>query len=157
MRRKDREVTDPHEIESILCKSPVCRLGINDPQSGAPYVVPLCFGHEWLSDGRLRLVFHSAREGRKLSLMRADPRVCFEMDADYELTSGVTACRCSCRFSSVIGSGRIRVIDDFDEKHAAVTLMMRCLSSGCPPIEEIALKHTVVFELIADEFAAKRH
>ncbi len=59
MRRKEKEIADKSEIESIIRKSLVCRLGIVD--AGLPYIVPLCFGYD---NGAL--FFHSAKEGRKI-------------------------------------------------------------------------------------------
>lgn len=69
MRRKDREITNREEIEAILSQAPVCRLALNTGD-GAPYIVPLCCGCEWLPNGRLRLVFHSAPGGAQAA---ADP------------------------------------------------------------------------------------
>ena len=44
MRRKDREVADLEGQLAILEQCPVCRVAINDPASGVPYLVPLNFG-----------------------------------------------------------------------------------------------------------------
>ena len=41
MRRKDREVADLEGQLAILEQCPVCRVAINDPASGVPYLVPL--------------------------------------------------------------------------------------------------------------------
>ena len=59
LRRKEKEIIDKSEIESIIRKSLVCRLGIVD--EGLPYIVPLCFGYD-----KGALFFHSAKEGRKI-------------------------------------------------------------------------------------------
>ena len=56
MRRKEKEIKDTAEIEEILSKAFVCRLGLCD--NGRPYVVPLCFGYE---DNALYI--HCAKEG----------------------------------------------------------------------------------------------
>lgn len=156
MRRRDREITNREEIEAILSQAPVCRLALNTGD-GAPYIVPLCCGCEWLPDGRLRLVFHSAPVGRKLRLIQADPRVGFELDAGYELLPGVTACRYSCRFASVVGTGTANLLEDIDEKRSAVELMMRRLSGINPPIEENALAHIAVFEVVSETLSVKRN
>ena len=63
MRRKDREISDLGEIESIIQRADICRLAFCD--RGKPYVVPLCFGYR-----RGAIYFHSAREGRKLDMIR---------------------------------------------------------------------------------------
>ena len=82
MRRKDRLVTDPEQIYDILSRCDVIRLAMN---TGAyPYVIPLTFGCE-LKDGQIVIYFHCAWEGRKLDLLRQDPRVCVEADLYYQV------------------------------------------------------------------------
>ena len=72
MRRKDREVADLEGQLAILEQCPVCRVAINDPASGVPYLVPpeLWYGRRAAS---LTLYFHCAPVGTKLDLLRATP------------------------------------------------------------------------------------
>ena len=79
MRRKDREVADLEGRLAILEQCPVCRVAINDPASGVPYLVPLNFGMA-AGPQSLTLYFHCAPVGTKLDLLRADPNVSFEAD-----------------------------------------------------------------------------
>jgi len=48
MRRKDREIEDRAELESIIGSATVCRLAMSEDDR--PYIVPLCFGYK---DGNL--------------------------------------------------------------------------------------------------------
>jgi len=89
MRRNDRAVDSLTEITSILEDCQVCRLAMCDEDM--PYIVPLNFGYT-LTDGVLTLYFHCAPEGRKVDILRRNPRVCFEMDIPRELTTGDIAC-----------------------------------------------------------------
>ena len=79
MRRKDREVADLEGQLAILEQCSVCRVAINDPASGVPYLVPLNFGMA-AGPQSLTLYFHCAPVGTKLDLLRADPNVSFEAD-----------------------------------------------------------------------------
>ena len=90
MRRNDREITDSREILSIVNECKVIRLAMLDEQ-GLPYIIPLNFGYRF-ADGVFTFYCHSAREGRKLELLRRDPRVSFEMDCRGELQSADHAC-----------------------------------------------------------------
>ena len=83
MRRKDRAMTDPAQLRRLLEQCQVMRLAMTGPQG--PYVVPLNFGYALEPNGRLQLFFHCAAQGRKIRLLEADPRVCFEMDCQYPL------------------------------------------------------------------------
>jgi len=116
MRRKDREISDLGEIESIIQRADICRLAFCD--RGKPYVVPLCFGYR-----RGAVYFHSAREGRKLDMIRNNRQVCFEMDIDQELIRSID--RCSMRYRSVIGSGLASLVEEQYEKAEARDLIMR--------------------------------
>ena len=70
MRRNDREITDSREILSIVNECKVIRLAMLDEQ-GLPYIIPLNFGYRF-ADGVFTFYCHSAREGRKLELLRRD-------------------------------------------------------------------------------------
>jgi hypothetical protein len=85
LRRKEKEITDIKEIESIIQRSQVCRLALVD--AGLPYIVPLCFGYK-----NKMLYFHSAKEGQKIDILRRNRQVCFEFDIDARARSGKTAC-----------------------------------------------------------------
>ena len=43
MRKKEREIKDMKEIESIILSTKVCRVAFSDGDQ--PYIVPLCFGY----------------------------------------------------------------------------------------------------------------
>ena len=73
MRRKENEITDKAEIESIIKQSWVCRLAMS--VDGEPYVVPLCFGY-----AEDVLYLHSAKEGKKIEMLKQNSAVCFEFD-----------------------------------------------------------------------------
>ena len=73
MRRKDREVQSLDEIFGILNRCNTVRIGFQGDKY--PYVVPVSFGAE-LVDGQVIVYFHCARQGMKLELLKANPRVC---------------------------------------------------------------------------------
>ena len=67
MRRKEKEIVEKSEIEAVISKASVCRLGM--AEEGMPYVVPLCFGYE-----NNTLYFHSAKEGKKVDILKKNNR-----------------------------------------------------------------------------------
>ena len=72
MRRKDREIKDRLLINGMLDMAEILHIAVkNEP---FPYIVPVNFGYEWCDD-ELVFYFHSAREGLKLALLRADTHV----------------------------------------------------------------------------------
>ena len=155
MRRTDREITDPEKIREIIDDCTCCRLGLCD--EGKAYIVPLSFGYTE-REGRYVFYFHSAREGRKLDLIRRTGWAGFEMDTNYKLNEGETACGYSARFRSVIGTGSVSFVEETGAKLAALERIMAHLTgrSGWDfPAE--AVEATCIFRLEVEELACKEH
>ncbi len=117
MRRLDRKVTNPIELESIFRSSTLCHLAMID--EGRPYIVPMNFGY---ADGALYL--HSAPVGRKISVLKENPEVCFSIVARHEIVENERACSWTARLSSVIGTGRARIVTEKREVEKGLTVLM---------------------------------
>ncbi len=155
MRRKEREVSGRENIEPILQKCKVCRIGMT--ADGRPYVVPMNFGYEWDENG-LTLYFHSGLKGKKIDALRADPRICFEMDSDDGLIrGGDVACRYSFAFSSVVGEGSVVFAQNNEQKRHGFDVIMRH-QTGRDGWEysDAHLSVTEVFWVHADSFEGSR-
>ena len=140
MRRKDKEMTDPDAIASIIGKSTVCRLAMSD--DGQPYVIPMSFGYK---DGVV--YFHSASEGRKIDILRKNPRVCIEFEADCRLKTADTACNWGFSFQSAVAFGVAVFVEDASEKRAALDVIMRQYSDETFTYVESTVDKIVVFNV----------
>lgn len=149
MRRKDREIKSKEEIESVIRESLVCRLGMAD--ENGPYIVPLSFGY---ADGCL--FFHSAKEGRKLNILRKNNKVCFEVDMVGEIVRGDKACDWGMKFKSVIGFGNAFIVEDVELKKAALDVIMRHYSAGSFEYDEKKLDSTVVIKVEIESMTGKK-
>ena len=155
MRRKDREITDPEKIDTILADCTCCRLAFCD--RGRPYIVPLSFGTAE-ENGRRVFYFHSAREGRKIDLIRAGGAVGFELDTHYKLNEAEEACGYSARFRSVIGTGTVSFVEGPAEKKAALERIMAHLTGKTGwDFPDEAVESTCIFRLEAEELSCKEH
>ena len=153
MRRKDREITDLGQIEAIIRKARVLHLGLAD--GDAPYVVPLHYGYE-LEDGKLTFYMHGAKEGRKLDVLRANPKAFVEIDVDEALVSGGdVACSYGASYASVMGSGRVSVVEDEAEKIRALNLLMKTQTGREFPIDGDMASRVTVLRVDIDAFTAK--
>lgn len=151
MRRADREVTDRARIDEILRECRVMRLGFND--EGEVYIVPMNFGYDGKS-----FWFHSAKEGRKVSLARTAPKVGFETDTGFELHPADIACSWSAAFASVIGTGRLTVVSDAEEKKKGLTHIMAQQSGRADwAFDEKMLQAVEVFRLDIETLSCKVH
>ncbi|MFH2219450.1 MAG: pyridoxamine 5'-phosphate oxidase family protein [Pseudomonadota bacterium] len=149
MRRKDKEITDLTEIESIIRRSSVCRLALAD--QNRPYVVPLCFGYR-----NRTLYFHSAPEGKKIDMLKKNSRVCFEFDIDYEIVKADKACDSGMKFNSVIGFGKASFVEDFESKCRALDVIMEQYGDRPSSYPETRIKNTVVIQVEIEQMTGKR-
>ena len=117
MRKKEREIKDKTLMESILERATVCRVGLSE--NNVPYIVPVNFGYR---DNCL--YFHSAKEGKKIDMIRGNNKVCFEIDIDSEVVKGENACRWTMKYYSIIGFGRAFFVEGFEEKRKALDIVM---------------------------------
>ncbi|MFA4956213.1 MAG: pyridoxamine 5'-phosphate oxidase family protein [Candidatus Methanoperedens sp.] len=123
MRRKDKEIKNIKEIESIIGKSKVCRIALCENNS--PYIVPVCFGYK---DNCL--YFHSANEGKKIDIIKKNNNISFEFDIYSGLLISENPCDWDIKYSCVIGFGKAFFIHDFDEKIKALNIIIEHYSDS---------------------------
>ena len=134
MRRSDREITDLGEILSIINDCKVIHLAMVD--DGEPYLLPLNFGYA-CEGGAFSFFCHSAREGRKLDILRKNPTVAFEMD---------------CR--GALDEHDVEFLDG-EEKLVALTSLMRHMAGREDQFTEQQARTVEVFAVRADKLSAK--
>ena len=117
MRRKDREIVDEKVMISIIEKAIICRVAMC--WQDEPYMIPMNFGYQ---DNYIYL--HSAREGRKLDILRNNDKVCIEFDADVELVQSQKACNTEMKYKSVLTFGKAVFLKDIVEKKKALDIIM---------------------------------
>ena len=114
-------MTDRNEIDALLSQAKVCRVAF--AVDNEPYVVPLSHGYDPEANA---LFFHTAKEGRKIECIKANPRVCFEVEGLTEVKAGgERGCSWGLRYESVIGHGTIVELLSPDEKSNALRCTMR--------------------------------
>ena len=118
MRRSDKEIKDPKEIDAILQAAPVCRIAM--AAGDVPYIVPVNF-----AVNNHHLYFHCAKSGKKIDMLRKNPSVCFEVDIPGDLRAADTACSWGMKYKSVIGFGQAYFIEGADEKKKALNILMK--------------------------------
>ncbi len=109
-------IQDPQQIEAILAKTKFIRLALSDAET--PYIVPMSFGYK-----ENAIYLHSSREGRKIDILKRNPRVCFEVDIETELITAEDPCKYNVRYRSVIGHGQAYFVEDYNEKVEGLTVL----------------------------------
>jgi nitroimidazol reductase NimA-like FMN-containing flavoprotein (pyridoxamine 5'-phosphate oxidase superfamily) len=156
VRRKEREITEINEKLALLKICKVCRLGLSVRDE--PYVIPLNFGYTW-TDNKLTLYFHSSTEGKKIEMLHANSKACFEIDTDHELVQADTACGYTFRYASLIGFGTIAFINTKEEKLHALNALMRHQTDEDKifTFTDDEIEKVLVYKLLVSEFTGKKY
>ncbi len=149
MRRTDKALTAIKSIEEIITSSTVCRLALS--LDDTPYVVPMSFGY-----AAETIYFHSAREGKKIDIIKKNNKVCFEFDIDHEIVKSEKACKWSMKFRSVIGFGKASFIDNMEEKQHALNIIMQNYTDKTFQFPEKNLENTLVIKIDIDHMVGKQ-
>ena len=149
LRRKEKEITETDEIRSIIRKSTICRLGMAD--DSRPYIVPLCFGYR-----NNVLYFHSAKEGKKIEILKRNNQVCFEFDIHPELKPGERACAWGMKYRSVIGYGKALLIEDPEQKRQALDIIMAQYADGPFEYSQKSFNQALVIKVDITEMSGKK-
>ena len=153
MRRSDREITDMTLIEKFISAEKILRVGFSD--NGEVYIVPVNYGYKQ-NNGKYTFYFHGAKAGRKYELTTASPLVGFEIDGGYYLQEADTACGHSAKYQSVIGTGRLSLIDNNEEKREAFErIMFQATGKTGWDYPDKAIDATAVYRLEADKISCK--
>lgn len=152
MTRRERQVTDINEILKILDNSKVLHLGLVDGDE--PYVVPMNYGYTYEND-KLTIWLHCARQGRKLDVMRVNPKVFFEMEYGITPFEGEVACKYGITYSSLMGRGTAEIIEDVETKKLALSALMKTQTGKDFQFEDRMAEVVGVVRIDVIEFTAK--
>lgn len=150
MRRSERGIKEIGKLEAIIQRAQICRVGLS--QKDNPYIVPVHFGYQ---DNCL--YFHCAREGKKIDILRDNPRVCFEMDIDHEIIKAeASPCRWGAKYRSIIGFGTALVIEDPLEKSAAMNIIIGHYGGSPYDFSAAELEQVKIIKIKIDSMSGKQ-
>ena len=152
MTKRERQITDPDQIRHILDTGKVLHLGL--AVDNEPYVVPMNYGYT-MEDGKLTLYLHSALRGKKLDMMRTNPRVFFEIDCDLMPFEGRVPCQYGLVYSSLMGRGTAQIVEDVEEKKQAMTVLMKTQTGKDFRFEDRLVSIVAVIRIDVEEYTAK--
>lgn len=132
----EREVLDYDLIAAMLDYFQDLTLALNDTD-GFPYQVPLNFGYE-MDDENLTVYVHFMKRGKKLDLMRKDPRCSLQ----FHKFNDFPDCKYKGHYHdyrSVTAKGLIEIIDaseDYETFEHGYILLMSCSGREPKPLSE---------------------
>jgi len=148
---KPRIVKLQEEIERIINKCDVGYIAMVDGD-GWPYVIPMNFG---LSENYIYL--HSAKEGRKIDILKHDGRVSMAFSTDHRMyiRNEKVACSYTMKYRSVLVRGNAEFIEDFEEKIKGLNVIMKHYSGREFTYNAPAVNNVCVFRIAVENFEAR--
>ena len=124
IRRKDREITDKKMIEEFLNNQRIIRIGFYDKENDEVYIVPVNYGYIIENENYI-FYFHGGKGGRKYNLSKEGANVGFEIDGQYKLVEANKACDFSAKYQSIIGNGKVKILETEEEKKKGLNAIMK--------------------------------
>ena len=152
MTKRELQITDPERIREILDTAKVLRLGL--AVDNEPYIVPMNYGYT-LEGEKLTFYLHSALRGKKLDMLRANPKVFVELDCDHRPFDGVKPCQYGLSYSSLMARGTARIVEDAEEKMEAMTVLMKTQTGKDFSFDEKLVSIVAVIRIDVTEYTAK--
>ena len=152
MTKRERQITDQNQIMDILDTAKVLHLGL--AVNNEPYVVPMNYGYT-MEEGKLVLYLHSAVQGKKLDMIRANSRVFFELDCDRMPFEGKVPCQYGLVYSSIMGCGNAHIVEDVEEKKKAMSILMKTQTGKDFTFEDRLVSIVAVIRVDVSEYTAK--
>ena len=152
MTKRERQITDPQQILDILDRSKVLHLGLC--ADNMPYVVPMNYGYT-MEGGKLTVYLHSAVQGKKLDMLRANPNVFFAIDCDRIPFESKLPCQYGMVYSSIMGTGTAQLVEDVEEKKRAMSILMKTQTGKDFSFEDRLVSIVAVIRIDVTEYTAK--
>ena len=117
----DKAITDPSAIKAILYEAKFITLALS--LDNEPYLATLSHGFD---EEKNCIYFHCAREGRKVDILKVNPRVWGQalVDGGYQQGS------CDHLFRTAQFHGIVSFVEDASEKRHALEVLIRHLDDN---------------------------
>lgn len=156
--RRPEHAQSDEWVRGFLGRAPVGHIATH--WGDQPFINPTLF---WFDPAHHEIYFHSNVVGRVRANSDQQERVCFEASAFGKLLPANVALEFSIQYESVVVYGRVRVLEDFDEKRRAlyglIAKYFSAMTAGQEyrPITDPELKRTSVYAIAIDSWSGKRN
>ncbi|HZP02391.1 MAG TPA: pyridoxamine 5'-phosphate oxidase family protein [Terriglobia bacterium] len=152
VREPDRAVYDREAVNRILDEAFLCHVGFS--VEGQPFVIPTSYGRK-----DANLYIHGSAASRMLRQMKEGIPVCVTVTLLDGLVLARSVFNHSMNYRSVVILGRATLVDDAEEKLAALRVLSEHIIPGrwddARQPNERELKATSVLRVPIEEFSAK--
>ncbi|MBP2665450.1 MAG: antibiotic resistance protein [Firmicutes bacterium] len=123
IRYKQRICTDQAKIEALLVRARTGVVGM--VEAGRPYTVPVNF--IWYNGS---VYFHGMGSGKKESILREAPPVCFTVYEEHGTVTDPVPCHADTAYLSIMIFGTAKKVTDFAEAAAALQQILDKYTPG---------------------------
>jgi nitroimidazol reductase NimA-like FMN-containing flavoprotein (pyridoxamine 5'-phosphate oxidase superfamily) len=131
VRRKEKEITDEREMLAIIMKAKYITIAMCD--NNMPYLATLSHGYD---RDQHCIYFHCAKEGKKIDVLRKNNVVWGQALMDKGYVQG----SCDHLYATTQFLGKVRFVDEFEEKKHALGIMIKALEREPEKVMESQLK-----------------
>jgi hypothetical protein len=156
--RRPEHIQDEAWIREFLNRAQIGHIATRWKEQ--PFINPTTF---WYDAERHEIIFHSNIVGRVRANSERYPEVCFEASEFGRLLPSNVALEFSIQYESVIAFGRIRILEDLEEKRRALYGLIgkyfprMTAGQEYRPITDKELKRTSVYAIAIDSWSGKRN
>lgn len=145
MRRKDRRREEPAFFDYVFNTAETLSLALDGGE------FPCCLPMNFVRLGA-RIYIHSAKEGRKLNLIRANPHAAFCLACDIRIDRE----KSSTYYKSICGRGLASIVEDAEEKRAALDALALRYNALCPrPAPDANVRRVAIIRVDILEMSGK--
>ena len=125
-----------------------------------PFLTPSNF---WFDEANQRIIFHSNISGRVRANLERNPKVCLEISDVGKLLPSNIALEFSLQYRSVVVFGTARILEDPEEKRAALYGLIKKyfpemeVGKEYRPITDKELKRTTVYAIEIESWSGKEN
>lgn len=143
--------TDFENARQVIDKCEACYVGMVDTDH-QPYVLPFNFGFE-----KNIIYLHSAQNGKKMDILKVNPRVCVSFSTDHQLfhRHETMACSYGMRYRSVLAFGKVEFVEDYDEKVEVLNIVMMKYAGKSFEYSPPSIHNVAVYKVIIDKIETK--
>ncbi len=151
--KRETEITDIAIIEELLAKEKIMHIGLVD--NDEPYVLPMNYGYI-LEEGKLTFYLHGSTKGRKLDIIRKNPKISFSIETDIEAFEGEVACQYGTSYAAIYGKGVAEILESPEDKIKGLSLFMKSQTGKDFEFNEKLVSIVSVIKINVTQFTAKQ-
>jgi hypothetical protein len=156
--RRPANARDDEWVRAFLRRGQIAHIATRWDEQ--PFITPSTY---WYDEARHRLIFHSNIVGRVRANSERHARVCVEISVFGRFLPSNAALEFSVQYASVVIFGEIRVLEELDEKRAALYGLIGKyfprMTAGREyrPIADQELKRTSVYAIAIESWSGKEN